>query len=61
MSPLGLIDPFTGVEYQITYQIFALQFSKVAKLQFWSSNEINFMVGNMKNCIKALGQLMPLV
>ena len=53
----GLNIPFTGVAYQIsTCQIFTLLFITVAKLQLWSSNENNFMVGgghhNMRNCIK---------
>jgi hypothetical protein len=38
--------------------LFTLEFITVAKLQLWSSNKNNFMVGgvphNMKNCIKEL-------
>jgi hypothetical protein len=43
--------------FEVTYQIFTLQFTIVEKVQFWGSNENNFMVGghhNMRNCIKGL-------
>ena len=45
--PLGVNDIFTGVthiRYPI-YQTFTLWFTTVVKLQLWSSNENNCMVG----------------
>lgn len=48
----GLNNHFTGVTYQISWmsdQVFTSQYMTVAKLQLWSSNKSNLMVGGHHN------------